>query len=314
MWNFNKIVEFITLGIEENLNLDYKAAEGLGKSDGKKAEISKDVSAFANSAGGIIIYGIDEFNDPTKKHLPEKINPVNRTEFTKEWLEQIINSNISPKISGLIIHPITVGKTEDNNVVYVVEIPQSNTAHQAKDKRYYKRYNFESVAMDDYEVKDIINRTNKTDIEINFQNDYGPKWFKKYAETDNTKITAQIWANNKGNKVAQFLQVFISGRKEASEFIIKPYVKKGQDFQLLFSNEVERKLTISDNDFIIGTDRNPILPRTRRHIGEISFFSNLIQQELEIELLICTEDGSKIEIIRGLEIINGKKRSPNFKG
>jgi hypothetical protein len=39
-----------------------------------------------------------------------------------------------------------------------VTIPKSTTAHQASDKKYYKRYNFESVAMVDYEIKDIINR------------------------------------------------------------------------------------------------------------------------------------------------------------
>lgn len=307
MWDLKKIENLITSGVEENLNLDYKAADSLGRSDGKKAEISKDVSAFANSAGGVIIYGVDEFNDPTKKHLPEKINPVDRLLFTKEWIEQVINSNISPKISGIKIYPVTIGKTEDNKVVYVIDIPQSDTAHQAKDKRYYRRYNFESIAMDDYEVKDIINRTNKTNIKISFESYHGKKWFKKYAESDNEKISASIWAHNDGNKVAQYLQVFLSGRKEASKFIITPFVKSEQHFQLLFSNEVERKLTISDNDFIIGTDRNPILPRTKRQIGEITFYSNLIRQELEIELLICTEDGSKIEIIKGQEIIEGKQ-------
>jgi len=307
MWDINKIEELISTGIEENLNLDYKAADALGKSDGKKAEISKDVSAFANSAGGVIIYGVQEFNEPAKRHLPEKINPIDRTAFTKEWLEQVINTNLSPKISGLKIYPVTIGTVEKNEVVYVVDIPQSNTAHQAKDKRYYRRYNFESVPMDDYEIKDIINRTNKTDIEISFQNYHGKKWFKKYAETDNVKITASIWAYNNGNKVTQYLQVFISGEKLAADFIISPHVQNGRNFQLLFSNEEKRKVTISDNDFVIGTDRDPILPRTQRQIGEISFYSNLIRQELEIELLICTEDGSRIEILKGQEIIDGKK-------
>lgn len=307
MWDLNKIEELITTCVEENLNLDYKAADALGKSDGKKAEIGKDISSFANSAGGFIIYGVEEFNDPTKKHLPEKIGPVDRILFTKEWLEQVINSNISPKISGLKIHPITIGNAGDNKVVYVVEIPQSNTAHQAKDKRYYKRYNFESVPMDDYEIKDIINRTNKTDIEISFEVYHGKEWFKKYCETDKVKIEATIWAYNNGNKVAQYLQVFISGRKEASNFVIKPSVTNGQSFQLLFSNEEERKITIEDNDFVVATDRIPILPRTKRQIGEITFYSNLIREELEIELLICTEDGSKIEIIKGKEIIEGRK-------
>src|SRR5690606_2763486 len=249
---------------------------------------------FANSAGGVIIYGITEFNDPKRKYLPEKISPINRNEFPKEWLEQVINSNIFPKVNGIKIHPIAIGGSEGSNVIYVVEIPQSDTAHQAKDKRYYRRYNFESVAMDDYEIKDIINRTNKTDIKIAFEYSYGKEWVKKMAERSNLKLTAEIWAFNKGNKVAQYLQVFISGKKDASEFIIEPYVKNGQDFQLLFSNEKERKLTISDNDYVVGIDRTPILPRTSIRIGEITFRSELLEQELGIQLLICTEDGSKI--------------------
>ena len=45
---------------EESIHLDFKAAESLGDSNPKKNEIAKDVSAFANSDGGIIIYGISE--------------------------------------------------------------------------------------------------------------------------------------------------------------------------------------------------------------------------------------------------------------
>ena len=48
---------------EENLHLDYKGAGSLATIDGKKKEISKDISAFANSDGGFVIYGIREFDD-----------------------------------------------------------------------------------------------------------------------------------------------------------------------------------------------------------------------------------------------------------
>jgi predicted HTH transcriptional regulator len=62
-WDQAELERHIKDGVEENLNLDYKAADALGTSDGKKKEITKDVSAFANSAGGIIIYGIKEYDD-----------------------------------------------------------------------------------------------------------------------------------------------------------------------------------------------------------------------------------------------------------
>ncbi|MFL5738616.1 MAG: helix-turn-helix domain-containing protein [Flavisolibacter sp.] len=150
------IQSFINEGIEESLHLDYKAGDALQKTDSRKKEVSKDISAMANSAGGTIIYGIREFASPGKRHLPEKLDPVDRSEFTREWLEQVINSNIQPKIDGVTITPVTIDGSE--KVVYVLDIPQSGTAHQAADKRYYKRYNFESVAMEDYEIRDVMSR------------------------------------------------------------------------------------------------------------------------------------------------------------
>jgi Putative DNA-binding domain len=152
-----ELLALIANQVEENIHLDYKGADSLLKTNDKKKEISKDVSAFANSDGGTIIYGIREFDDIPRRHLPEKIDPIDRSNISKEWVEQVINSNIQPKVSGLLITPIQLMGSV-NNVAYVVTIPKSNTAHQASDKKYYKRYNFESVAMVDYEIKDIINR------------------------------------------------------------------------------------------------------------------------------------------------------------
>ncbi|SDD31994.1 AlbA family DNA-binding domain-containing protein [Williamwhitmania taraxaci] len=138
-WDLQKVKDLIKEKIEENLNLDYKASDSLQQNDKKANEISKDVSAFANSDGGVIIYGIREDNQ--NKHLPESIDPINRSEISKEWLEQIIQSRIRPRIENIIIHPIPL-EEETNNLIYVVEIPQSNTAHQASDRKYYKRYHY----------------------------------------------------------------------------------------------------------------------------------------------------------------------------
>lgn len=137
---------------EESLHLDYKKAAALDKNPNIKFNISKDVSAFANSNGGTIIYGITE-----KNHLPEAIDPIKRENISREWLDQVISTNIQPRILGVVITPIPIGTT-DEEVVYVVNIPKSYTAHQASDKKYYKRHNTTSLAMDDYEIRDIINR------------------------------------------------------------------------------------------------------------------------------------------------------------
>lgn len=151
-------------GIEESLHLDYKAAGALAKTPQKKDEIVKDVSAFANSDGGIIIYGVGEHSATEMRHLPSEIDPIDRSLISKEWLEQVI-SNASPRISNIRIHPVSV-TTDPTKCFYVVEIPKGHTAHQANDGRYYRRYNFESVFMRDYEVRDLMNRERNPVIKV----------------------------------------------------------------------------------------------------------------------------------------------------
>lgn len=163
MWTEEKLLSYIADQIEESLTLDYKAAGALDRTEKAKSQISKDVSSFANSAGGYIIYGIAEFSDQKLKHLPECITPINRAHFSKEWLEHIISS-IQPRIGDVKVHPVPL-KSSPGDCCYVVEISPSLTAHQASDGRYYKRYNFESVWMSDYEIRDLMNRSQTPEIE-----------------------------------------------------------------------------------------------------------------------------------------------------
>ena len=55
--------------IQESLTLDYKASPSLARDSRSRDELCKDVSAFANSAGGQIIYGIEE-----KDRKPVKVD------------------------------------------------------------------------------------------------------------------------------------------------------------------------------------------------------------------------------------------------
>jgi predicted HTH transcriptional regulator len=146
----SEIDQLIADGVQENLHLDYKASNAIDH--GKTHEITKDVSAFANSDGGIIIYGIEE-----KDNLPVKVDGgVDHIKFKREWLEQLVQNHISPRIDDVRIVPIPVSAGKS---VYVIGIPKSYRGpHQAKDKKYYKRFNFNSEPMEDYEINDVRTR------------------------------------------------------------------------------------------------------------------------------------------------------------
>ena len=142
--------KLITDQVQENIHLDYKESPAIDRS--KRTEIAKDVSAFANSDGGVLLYGIVESNN-----LPVRIDGgVDHTTHSREWLEQVINSSISPRIDDIRISPIQLSVDRS---VYSVAVPKSfRGPHQAPDKKYYKRFNFQSVPMEDYEIGDLRNR------------------------------------------------------------------------------------------------------------------------------------------------------------
>lgn len=155
-WTEQDILSLIENRIEEGSELEFKSANALGRTDAQKRELSKDVSAFANSAGGTIIYGLDESD--AQPHYAASLTPIDPKQISKEWLEQVINSTIQPRIGSVFINPIELKDKSPGNYCYIACVPESYTAHQASDKRYYKRYNFESVPMEDYEVRQTMNR------------------------------------------------------------------------------------------------------------------------------------------------------------
>jgi hypothetical protein len=155
-WTEALLQQIIHDQTEESQRLDYKAAAAIGKQNNVVDEITKDVSAMTNASGGVLIYGIREYRDKGRRHLPEAIDAVNGALFSREWLDQIIGT-IQPRIEGVEIYPVRLSAGA-NQLAYVVDVPQANTAHQARDFRYYRRYNFESVPMNDYEIRDVMNR------------------------------------------------------------------------------------------------------------------------------------------------------------
>jgi len=155
--DFQKMVD---AQIEETLTLEYKASAALTRDSKNVQELCKDVSAMANSAGGQIIYGIGE---DKKTHKPTGVDEgVTDDKITREWVHQILGSNIHPRMDGLTVQRIPLSAGGFGFVITV--LPTQTGPHQAPDKKYYKRYELEAVAMDDYQIKDIMRRSSTPDL------------------------------------------------------------------------------------------------------------------------------------------------------
>ena len=249
-WSEAEIKLYIDNQVEESLTLDYKAAGSFSRSDEKKkVEITKDVSAMANSAGGILIYGLREYSEPSKKHLAERLDAIDRTQFPKEWLEQIIN-NIRPHISGVVICPVSLSSGA-NDVAYVVEIPQSNTAHQATDFRYYRRFNFQSVPMQDYEVRDVMNRATTPDASVEF------RYRIREVTSRIHQYRLEIFVKNLGSQVINHFQL---------EFTF-PRVIECSHLPFKGIDNIDQRSTSRGDYLIIYRSKMVLFPNEERDIG-----------------------------------------------
>lgn len=277
--------QLIANGIEENAELEYKSGAALQRDEKRITEATKDVSAFANSNGGILIYGIGE--ERTKRHLPGNIEPVDRKAITKEWLEQILNARIRPRIHGIKIHAVTIA---DDQVVYILEIPKGETAHQANDKLYYRRHNFSVEAMFDSEIRDVMGRQKAPQIKIHF--DVGRKPNILIAPRGEQVLHQQrpmlyflnVHIENVGKLYATYISIVLTLPERIIEFMCDE--GENTTIQIPLDNKVRDEIETPDDNgptfFAIGhTDKpkqygpprnEPLLPGMKRIIKSFPIY------------------------------------------
>lgn len=112
------IAELLVGQVPEGLRIDYKR-DLHGNSDGDKREALKDISAFANAAGGHLIIGVEE-----RDGLPVAIPGVTgvNVDDTVLRLDQLARSGIEPRIQGLRVKAVALANGAS---CFVVRIPRS---------------------------------------------------------------------------------------------------------------------------------------------------------------------------------------------
>jgi hypothetical protein len=140
------------IGQSESVRLEFKSGAMFSdQGEGKwRDELSKQVSAFANTEGGELILGIEE-EKKAGARVAAKVDGVPAA-LPQERLQQIIEGNISPHLTGLRIQRVKLSASPDR-VVFVIQVPPGVTAYQANDGRYYGRSEFEVKYLRDQEVR-----------------------------------------------------------------------------------------------------------------------------------------------------------------
>jgi hypothetical protein len=287
---------------EENIHLDFKASGSLQNKDANKKEISKDVSSFANSDGGIIIYGITE-----KNYKADSIDAIDGNLITKEWLEQVITSNIDPRIQDIVIDVIRYND-EISKTIYVVKIPRATKAHMANDNRYYKRFNFSSEKMEEYEVQDLYFRKNSADLDI-----LKPK---------NTNAYIQGSTGGRPSSIAISFELNITNNSVTPEslykyeFFINSYVYL-RCFSFPNAENIQQRTLMSVGYFYSFSPTTPVFKDEISNICKFEFVMNEMNCNVpwDIEIKLYSSSGykeAKYDLL-DLFLVDGKRANELFR-
>jgi len=168
--------------VPESIHLDYKRSEKIKQRD----EIIKDISAFANSDGGMLVYGMEE-----KNQLPTRLDGgiSNKGNVGKEWIENVITSRTNPPLPDLQIASIPA---DNDNSYYIVSVGKSFSGpHQAPDGRYYRRHNYKSAPMEHYEIQEVRSRKSQISPLVVTELSVGPHHMLTLSIMNPGKFTAE---------------------------------------------------------------------------------------------------------------------------
>jgi len=167
--------KYISNKQEEHSQLEFKTIKNsnLRSADDKK-NLAKCLSGFANSEGGLIVWGVEAKKNEEDIDCATKLIPINKIDLFISRLNELTGDAIKSQLSGIVHKKIVKEADTGFAITYV---PESETLpHMAKlgEDRYYKRSGDSLYKMEHYDIADMFGKrpNPKLILKYNFNFDF----------------------------------------------------------------------------------------------------------------------------------------------
>lgn len=160
--------DFVARGQEEHLTLEFKTLGSPpfhGRDD--RRNLARVLSGFANSAGGILVWGIETRH--TGRDLPDVASgeaPIQQVSLALARLNEFTNSSVSPIVDGVRHRAFPLPDDSGFLATLVPESPRGPHMAKSGEDRYFKRSGDSFVRMEHFDVQDMFGRRARPALEL----------------------------------------------------------------------------------------------------------------------------------------------------
>jgi hypothetical protein len=261
------IYHLVDDGIPETWKLDYKREISL-TAEKDKLEIAKDITSFANTAGGTLIYGIAEQKVNNNDDMCIPVEPIGIDPIPNliSKIENILYDTVSPRLQSLVIKEVPYNR-HAGKVVYIVWHPESPLAphmvYGYGDYRYYRRGQLRTIKMNEQDIRDKY-----------VQGQHLRDKVQEFMDSDSVTYLCQHFAG-RFSQVTVVPLLLIPERLDFSTSEMRLWLASNQYPSTDFS-ERPGKWSASLNGALSGVDKMPVFgsEATRRPVSWVELHRN----------------------------------------
>ncbi|ADY64457.1 AlbA family DNA-binding domain-containing protein [Agrobacterium tumefaciens] len=195
------------IGRQETLQLEFKAndprdpifANGELTKPGRKI-LAKEISAFANSAGGLLVFGVD-CRVVDKVDQADKLTPIPSLARAETAVRDAASELLQPRHDGIRVASIPSVEELDTGYI-IIDVPRSerrpHRSEATDQKQYFKRSGASAFAMEHYDIEDAFRRVSTPDLTFEASYEYYQqigeeyKYKIKFAVENVSDVTAKM--------------------------------------------------------------------------------------------------------------------------
>lgn len=207
----DSLIGAISAGMQEGLTLDFKApavgkqgavfnAQGQLTKEGRAA-LAKALSAFSNSAGGVLVLGVDCRKNDEGVDCASALEPLPNWKSALSAVSSAVGDLLQPKNDGIRIDGFASHRNQNAGYL-IIDVPRSerrpHRSEAADQKQYFKRSGGASYVMEHVDIEDAFKRASVPELEVK------PRWRRFSTSGWQAQFHLEFWVDNVGEATAFF--------------------------------------------------------------------------------------------------------------